>query len=133
RKWRDRLKELGKEHDEAAKSQKKLADGAAAIVRDNEGPQQRYNRLIRELKTHLDAGTMSQDQASTAARRYRTEIFGANSLTTACGNATSQPRSNFLTLFGPGAVLAGAIATLRSYRNEMQGAMPMGAESIRGA
>jgi hypothetical protein len=132
RKIVESLRQQKKEQDEAAKSAKQLEQAAARIVRENEGPQQRYNRLIAELKTLTDAGKLSQDQATAAAARYKTEIFGASEATTAFGRAGSFLASHFMGLFGPGAIISGAISMMHSYRSEVEAVMELGKGGVHG-
>lgn len=72
-------KEIPVELDKGTKSAKALERAAADIVRKNEGPQDRYNRKIKELAQHMNAGRLTTDEAAAAAARYRRELEGAMS------------------------------------------------------
>jgi len=60
--------------EQAAKKGDMLSKAAAKIVRDNEGPQERYNRKIAELSELVNKGRLAKDQAAIAARRYRDQL-----------------------------------------------------------
>ncbi len=77
---------------------KKLETQAGRIARQNEGPQERYNRKIQELATLVANGKIELDQAHIAAKRYGDrldhlgqsgkEAFGPSMLSRVGGMAT---------------------------------------------
>lgn len=69
---------ISKSYTEAAKEAKKLEEAAKRIVRENEGPQDRFNRKCAELTKHMVAGRISANDFSKAMDRYRAELDGAD-------------------------------------------------------
>lgn len=62
---------------EAAKSEKERADALAAasrIIQQNLTPQEKYDRQIQELRGHLEAGRLSQEQFNRAAAAAKTDL-----------------------------------------------------------
>lgn len=64
---------------EAARAEKARADAmaeAARIVQANLTPQERYDTQIQELRGHLEAGRLTQDQYNRAAAKARADLAG---------------------------------------------------------
>jgi hypothetical protein len=77
----DLNKKIGETKGELDKTQmsaKAMEKAAANIVKNNEGPLERYNRKIAELAKLVNAGKLSHDQAAAAAQRYQRELNGAS-------------------------------------------------------
>jgi hypothetical protein len=70
---------------QAAKEQEQLA-AAALKIRESISPQEKLNRLTLELATHVKAGRLSIDEATTAHRKYRQEL----GLAVAAGNEAAE-------------------------------------------
>jgi len=121
RKMTEWAREQKKEMSSAAAESKRMGDEARKIILDNEGPQERYNRKVGELSRLFVAGKLSLEQMDAALKRYRGELtsvvpaqesaFGASALSSATGYFTS--------LFGPAALVTGAIQILRNYKQEL--------------
>ena len=64
-------------NEEAARAERARADALAAanrIIAANLTPQERYDQQIVELRGHLDAGRLSQEQFNRAAERARVDL-----------------------------------------------------------
>jgi hypothetical protein len=68
----------GTEFEKSARSARELEKAAARIVKENQGPQERYNSKIKELSTLVRQGKLSFEQAGVAAGRYRQELDGTS-------------------------------------------------------
>ncbi|MEN1680786.1 MAG: phage tail tape measure protein [Planctomycetota bacterium] len=68
---------LEREQKDAAKAAEELKRKAAAIVRDNETPLERFRRQYRDLNRLYRQGAISLDQKRRAATRLRGELEGA--------------------------------------------------------
>lgn len=112
---------LTKEQREAEKAAQKLRTAAAAIVRDNETPLDRFNRKFHELAVQVRAGNLSVDQAAVALRRYRGELESVSGRQhTAFGaRAAGTVVSYFAGLVGPTATIALATRALANYNAEL--------------
>lgn len=70
-------KERAAAAEQAAREEKQLVD-AAQKIREAISPQEKLNRLYRELGQHVKAGRLTMDEATAAATKYRMELTGAS-------------------------------------------------------
>lgn len=112
--------ELGK----TALAAKQLQREAAKIVRDNMGPQDRYNQSVKRLAELVKAGALSFDQAEIAAKRYRT------TLDRAVGSSALQMLKTHVNDFTS---LAGAIALVGKSLRDMEADAQAAADAVFNA
>ena len=64
------IDKVGDKLELTAREAKKLETAAGRIAKQNEAPQERYNRKVGELATLVNSGKLSMDEAQKAAARY---------------------------------------------------------------
>ena len=103
-----------------AKSAKALELAAGRIARENEGPQERYNRKVAELAEHVRKGRLSMEQAEVAAKRFSTQLDTAGKTgINAFGPKMVAHLGSFFTQFTGG---IGAIAAVTQALRDMEAA-----------
>jgi hypothetical protein len=122
---------VNKKFAEGAKGAKSLEQAAAAIVKANEGPQERYNRRLAEANAAYKAGKISVDDLTKATARYRQELQGAGDQ----GNKAFGPSAiaNVRSYFTGLATVGTAISLIKSEFAEIVRLDERAANRIRGA
>lgn len=120
--------------EKVSKKADKLDKAAQQITRNNEGPQERYNRKIAELAELVNKGKLSFEQADIAARRYSKELEKAGDAgRTAFGPAALNNLKQFaLGMVGIQQAAQLGLAAIRAMDQEIEQAAQRQMASRRG-
>lgn len=117
--------------EKVSKKADKLDKAAQQITRNNEGPQERYNRKIAELAELVNKGKLSFDQADIAARRYAKQLEEAGT----AGKAAFGPAmiGNLASMAAGIASLGTAVSVVTGFFREMEERGTKAAQSTRSS
>ena len=126
----DLVKAIAKGDEAFEKTTKKataLDKAAQQIVKNNEGPQEKYNRRIKELADLVNNGKLSFEQADIAARRYAKELEKAGD----AGRAAfgDQAATRFKTYVAGIASVTAAVGFLKAAFREAEAAAQSAADN----
>jgi hypothetical protein len=123
----DALTKTGKAAEGAAKSTRQL-NAEAQRIRESLDPQEKLNRKLSELRQHVDAGRLSYDQASRAAKKFRDDIHDIGK---AGGDAFGGPATSQILSYvaGLGSITA-VVGAITSAFQDAEAASQAAADSI---
>jgi hypothetical protein len=115
--------------DKAVRTNRQLEAAAAKVHKNNEGPQQRYNRRIGELAELVKAGKISLDDATKAATRFTAQLEkGAGAGKKAFGSAAIGEITGYL---GSMLSIGTAIGAITSALNDANQAAKDAAQTVQ--